>query len=158
MSAWFIGNSEHNIDEKGRLIVPTKFRDQLDPDSDGNAFIATPAPEGCVFLYTRGEWRRMCQAQTRLPKGSQELRQFQRRWHGNAEMLALDKQGRIQIPKKLRDAAELTKEIVLAGCYDRIEVWDRNRWNHLQDEGDPDTFMEQVQEFLSNEPSTPDLS
>lgn len=156
MTVWFMGNSEHTLDDKGRVIIPTKFRDQINPDVDGPGFVATAAPEGCVFLYTPREWRRMCQAQTRLPKGSHELRLFQRLWHGNAEALAHDKQGRMQIPKRLRELAALQKEVVLVGCYDRIELWSKERWEKVQDLAQ-ETYSDQMQEFLTSD-ALPDES
>jgi len=150
MATWFMGNSEHSLDDKGRVIIPSKFRDQVDPDVDGPGFVATQAPEGCVFLYTPREWRHMCQGQTSLPKGSHELRMFQRLWHGNAEQLSLDKQGRVQLPKRLRELAELDKEVVLAGCYDRIELWSKPRWAAMRARAST-TYADQMQAFLTGD-------
>lgn len=150
MTVWFMGNSEHTLDDKGRVIVPSKFREQINPDVDGPGFVATHAPEGCVFLYTPREWRRMCQGQTRLPKGSHELRLFQRLWHGSAEALTHDKQGRMQIPKRLRELAGLSKEVVLVGCYDRIELWSKERWEAVQGLAQ-ETYADQMQEFLTSD-------
>ncbi len=145
---FFMGNSEHNLDDKGRVIVPSKFRDQIVPEVDGDGFIAVEAPEGCLFLYTPLEWQALCRRFALLPKGSPELRSFQRKYHGNAEILSLDKQGRVQVPKRLREHAALSKEVVLAGCFDRIEVWAKSNWQKAQNTAEAG-YGAQMQEFLS---------
>ncbi|MFN0057080.1 MAG: division/cell wall cluster transcriptional repressor MraZ [Planctomycetota bacterium] len=148
MAAAFIGNSAHALDDKGRVIIPSKFRDQLSSDVDGDGFVATPAPEGCLFLYTRTEWARICQDQSALPKGSPALRQWQRLWVANAETLPIDKQGRVLLPESLRRIAKLDRDVVLAGCFDRIEVWTREGWDRAQAEASTN-FPQHTQEFLS---------
>ncbi|MEM7262322.1 MAG: division/cell wall cluster transcriptional repressor MraZ [Planctomycetota bacterium] len=149
---FFMGNSEHNLDDKGRVIVPSKFRDLVDPEADGEGFIVVEGPEGCLFLYTPLEWMKLCRQFSKLPQGSPELRSFQRKWHGNAEHLTLDKQGRVQVPKRLRDHAGLEKEAVLAGCFDRIELWSKPRWDKAQNSAES-TYGAQMQAFLSGEAS-----
>ena len=152
---FFMGNSEHNLDDKGRVIVPSKFRDQIVPEEDGDGFIAVEAPEGCLFLYTPREWQSLCRRFAKLPKGSPELRSFQRKYHGNAEMLSLDKQGRVQIPKRLRGHASLAKEVVLAGCFDRVELWAKSNWLKAQNSAEA-AYGAQMQAFLSGDEPEPE--
>ncbi len=154
MTAWFMGYYEHTLDVKGRIIVPAKLRDQLDLEVDGEEFVATPAPEGCLFLYPKNEWRRMCESQLQFSKGSPQLRMFQRVWHANAELIALDKQGRILLPERLRKMAQIERDLVIAGCYDRIEVWSSDRWTEAQAAARWN-YDAQVQEFLGGV-SSPD--
>ena len=154
MTAWFMGYYEHTLDVKGRIIVPAKLRDQLDPEVNGEEFVATPAPEGCLFLYPKLEWRRMCESQGQFSKGSPQLRMFQRVWHANADLLTLDKQGRLLIPDRLRKMAQIERDLVIAGCYDRVEVWSSERWAEAQAAARWN-YDAQVQEFLGGV-SSPD--
>ena len=147
MPARFIGQYEHSLDEKGRVVLPAKLRDCIDPKVDGKSFVVTPGPEDCLFLYTDAEWDRMCEQMEALPKGSPELRQFQRQWHANAEPVGIDKQGRILVPERQRSLVKIQKEIVFAGCQDRIEVWAKAAWDANQASARA-SFTSQVQEFL----------
>ncbi len=151
MTAWFMGWYEHTLDIKGRIIVPAKLREQIDPEVDGENFVATPAPEGCLFLYPVNEWKKICQAQLSYPKGSPQLRQFQRVWHANAERLSVDKQGRILLPERLRKMAKIERDLIIAGCYDRIEVWSSAMWEEAQTTARWN-YDAQVQEFLGAGP------
>ncbi len=149
MTAFFMGCYEHSLDAKGRLIVPSKLRDQIDPAEDGDGFVATPGFEECLFLYTTNEWRRICQAQMAHPKGSEQLRKFQRILFADAEPLSPDKQGRVLLPERLRRQAGIDREIVLAGCYDRIEIWARGKWEVEQGIARR-SYAEQAEQFLGS--------
>ena len=129
MTARFNGSSEHNLDDKGRVILPSKFREKIDPTVDGESLFATQAPEKCVILYTETEWNRIDAKQRSLPRGVGNMRRFQRLFHGQAEELTCDKQGRIQLPKRLREHARMQKEVIFIGCSDRIEIWSREEWD-----------------------------
>ncbi len=142
-----MGHSEHSLDDKGRVIIPSKFRDAIDSAQDGTGFVITPAPEQCLFLYTPAEWSRICDAQRKLPKGSPEYRQFQRLWYANAEQGALDKQGRLLLPERLRSLVNIEGEIVIAGCYDRLEIWAKPAWESAQSAA-RGSYASQVQAFL----------
>lgn len=153
MPARFMGQFEHSLDDKGRVIVPSKLREQVRPLEDGEGFVATHAPEGCLFLYTPREWEGISARMARLPKGSTDLRRFQRSWFSNAEQLTLDRQGRILIPERLRSKVGIDKELVLAGCYDRIEVWGKETW---ESQANDENYEEQLQQFLGAEEESGD--
>ena len=157
MRALFMGEFEHTLDDKGRVIVPAKLRDQIRPLEDGEGFIATHAPENCLYLYTPREWEGICQRLAKLPKGTPGLRQFQRRFYSRAEQLTLDRQGRILIPERLRNKVGIDRDLVLAGCQDRIEVWSKAAWTGQVD--DDVSYEEQYQTFLGaeEEPVAPTL-
>ena len=112
MAARFIGQYEHTLDDKGRVVLPAKLRDRVNPDIDGDGFVVTPGPELCLFLYTDNEWERICDEQEALPAGDAELRQFQRQWYANAEPISVDKQGRILLSERQRSLVSIEKEIV----------------------------------------------
>ncbi len=153
MPARFMGQFEHSLDEKGRVIVPSKLRDEVRPSEDGEGFIATQAPEGCLYLYTPREWERISSDLDQLRRGSARLRKFQRRWYSGAERLPLDRQGRILLPERLRSNAGIQRELVLAGCYDRIEIWAKDSWD-VQSREDDD-FEDQLERFLGGIPEDP---
>jgi MraZ protein len=141
-----MGQFEHSLDDKGRVIVPAKLRDEVRPSEDGEGFIATHAPEGCLYLYTVSEWGRISSDMEKLPRGSTQLRRFQRRWYSGAERLPLDRQGRILLPERLRGKAGIQRELVLAGCYDRIEIWSKAAWESQEQQ--EDDYEGQVEQFL----------
>lgn len=125
--AMFMGEYDHSIDAKGRIIVPAKLREAL-----GEEFIATKGLEGCLFLYPNSEWESFCATLQALPSNKQ-ARTLQRHFMSKAMEIAIDKQGRILIPAKLREHAELTKNVVFVGNCNRVEVWDKDRWDEAND-------------------------
>lgn len=118
----FMGEYNHGIDAKGRIIVPAKFRESL-----GEEFVVTMGLDGCLFVYPKEEWNRFVTDLKSLP-GSKEARQLQRYFMAGAASCEVDKQGRILIPQKLREHADLEKEIVFVGVMNKIEIWSRERW------------------------------
>ncbi|MBE5899908.1 MAG: division/cell wall cluster transcriptional repressor MraZ [Lachnospiraceae bacterium] len=120
----FIGEFEHNIDDKGRLIMPAKFREEL-----GNEFVVTKGLDGCLFVYTLKEWSNIEEKMHEKPMTTREARKFMRFFFAGAANCEVDKQGRILLPQNLRDHAGLTKEVVLAGVSSRIEIWSKDKWN-----------------------------
>lgn len=154
MPARFIGFYPHTLDEKGRVIVPRKFRDEIRDSETGHGLVITKAPEPCLFLYTLNQWDALSQGQESLNKGSRDLWKFQRWFHATAEHLTPDKQGRVLIPERLRALAGIEREIVLAGCYDRIEVWSKAGWEKAQEEA-WDTYGNSTDVFLSGGTPTP---
>ena len=119
----FMGEYNHGLDAKGRIIVPAKFRESL-----GNEFVVTMGLDGCLFVYPNDEWSRFVNDLKALP-GSKEARQLQRYFMAGAVSCEVDKQGRILIPQKLREHAGLEKEIVFVGVVNKIEVWSKERWD-----------------------------
>jgi len=118
----FTGEYEHSIDTKGRIIVPAKYREDL-----GEEFTVTLGLDGCLFVYPKTEWESFVEKLKNLP-GSKEGRQLQRYFLAGAATCEMDKQGRILIPQKLRDAAGLTRDIVFVGVITKLEIWSKERW------------------------------
>ena len=117
----FTGKYIHSIDNKGRLIIPAKFREQL-----GDTFWVTCGLDGCLFAYDDAEWNLFAKSLSELQMGKFDNRKIERYFLGNAINVEVDKQGRILIPSQLRDTASLTKDVVLLGLGNRIEVWDKD--------------------------------
>ncbi|WP_225744337.1 division/cell wall cluster transcriptional repressor MraZ [Marinilactibacillus sp. Marseille-P9653] len=118
-----LGEFKHNIDAKGRLIVPAKFREDL-----GEYFIVTRGLDGCLFGYPQKEWEALEQKLKLLPLAKKESRAFTRFLYSAATECTLDKQGRINIPQTLRDHAKLEKSCFVIGVSDRIEIWSEEKW------------------------------
>ncbi|MBR6307053.1 MAG: division/cell wall cluster transcriptional repressor MraZ [Lachnospiraceae bacterium] len=119
----FKGEFYHTIDEKGRLIVPVKFREGL-----GNEFVITRGLDGCLFGYNNSEWQVFEEKLRALPLTNKDARQFQRFMLAGAASVEIDKQGRILIPQVLRTFAGLDKDVVLIGVAGRIEIWDKDKY------------------------------
>lgn len=119
----FMGEYNHTIDAKGRLIIPSRFREQL-----GEEFVVTAGLDGCLFVYANEEWKSFEEKLRALPVSNPEARKFSRFFLASASLCEVDRQGRILIPAKLRAMAGLEKEVVLAGVGSRIEIWDKERW------------------------------
>ena len=118
------GEFNHNIDAKGRLIIPSKFREIL-----GEDYVITKGLDGCLFLYSVTEWKRFEDKLRTLPLVNKDARVFKRFFLGSAVDGSIDKQGRILVPSALRDFAGLEKEIVLVGVLDKIEIWNKAEWD-----------------------------
>ena len=122
----FRGSSSHTIDAKGRIIIPTRFRDVI--KADGENGIMLSRMDGCIFAYTLDEWRGIEARILSMSEQSEGMRRFRRVFIGGAFECPLDKQGRVLIPPSLRQYADLEKEIVLVGVLNRFEIWSRERW------------------------------
>jgi len=119
----FRGSSFHNLDAKGRLIIPARFRDVLkDSDVDG---LMVSKMDGALMCYTLEEWSKVEQRILNMAVKSENMRRFRRIFIGGAFECTLDKQGRILIPPSLRQYAGLNKEVVLVGVLDHFEIWAR---------------------------------
>lgn len=116
----FMGQFEHTIDTKGRTIVPVKYREEL-----GEEFVVTWGADGCLYLYPQAEWQEFVEKLQKLPS-SQNTRKIQRQFLAMAQEVALDKQGRILIPARLRTSANLEKDLVFIGMMNRVEIWDKS--------------------------------
>ena len=119
----FFGEYEHNIDDKGRVIMPAKFREDL-----GMVFYVTKGLNNCLFVYPKEAWEKRIEELGRLGDTQEQVRRFKRIFFSNASQNVLDKQGRVVITPKLRQEASLTKEIVFIGVNDHIEIWDAKNW------------------------------
>lgn len=115
----FMGQYEHSIDTKGRIIIPAKYREDL-----GESFVVTRGLDGCLFLYPQADWQEFVEKLQSLPS-NQNTRKIQRQFLSKAMEVTLDKQGRILIPALLRKLAKLEKEVVFVGMMNRVEIWDK---------------------------------
>ena len=120
----FIGEYSHNLDSKGRLAVPAKFRAML----KGGA-VVTRGLDNCLFLYPKKQWGELAEKLSKLPISQAKARAFSRLMLAGAMDVDFDNQGRITLPEYLRSFAVLKKKVVIAGLYDRLEIWDRQKWN-----------------------------
>ncbi|MDO4903340.1 MAG: division/cell wall cluster transcriptional repressor MraZ [Limosilactobacillus sp.] len=119
-----MGEYNHVIDAKGRLIIPAKFRGQL-----GEKFVITRGLDGCLFGYPQEEWRVLEEKLSSLPLTKRDARAFVRFLYSAATECELDKQGRVNIPAVLRNHASLTKDCVIIGVSNRFEIWSADRWS-----------------------------
>lgn len=127
----FMGEFKHNIDTKGRLIMPSKFREEL-----GEKFVVTRGMDGCLFGYPQDEWAVMEQKLKDMPLAKKETRAFVRFFYSAATECEIDKQGRINLPVPLRNHAELEKNCVVIGVSSRIEIWSEKRWSAFSEEAE----------------------
>lgn len=118
-----IGEYHHNLDDKGRLAVPKKFHSVLEKGA-----VVTRGLDNCLFLYTYEEWQKLAEKLVNLPFAQANTRAFARLMLAGAMDVSLDKQGRIVLPEYLRTFAGLNKSVVVAGLYNRLELWDQEKW------------------------------
>lgn len=135
----FMGEYNHTIDAKGRVIVPSKFRETL-----GEEFVVTKGLDGCLFVYDNNEWTAFEEKLKSLPITNKDARAFVRFFLSGAASVEVDKQGRILLPGSLRDFAELQKDVVLIGVGSRIEIWSRERWEGAATFEDMDEIAEHM--------------
>lgn len=138
----FMGEYNHTIDAKGRLIVPSKFRETL-----GDTFVVTKGLDGCLFVYDNEEWGIFEEKLKSLPITNKEARQFVRFFLAGAAEVEVDKQGRILVPNVLREFAELNKDVVLIGMASRIEIWSKERFEGMTAYEDMDEIAEHMAEL-----------
>ena len=131
----FMGEYNHIIDAKGRLIIPSKFRELL-----GEEFVLTKGLDGCLSIYPMDEWKA-------LPLTNKSARAFSRFFVAGATMCQLDKQGRILVPATLREFAGLEKDVVLTGNITRIEIWSKEKWIENSNYDNMDSIAEEMQEM-----------
>ncbi len=138
----FMGEFHHNIDEKGRIIIPARFREGL-----GDAFVVTKGLDQCLFVYPRHEWDVLTEKLRQLPFTRSETRAFTRFFFSGAAETGCDSQGRTVIPPNLREYAELLKEAVIIGVGNRIEIWSQPSWNDMR--SDAEENYEELAEKLN---------
>ena len=130
----FLGEYRHNLDEKNRLAVPSKFRQDLK-----GGLIVTKGLDNCLFVYPKKQWNEWAEKLSKLPISQAKSRAFLRMMLGGAMEMTLDKQGRIVIPDYLVEYGKLSKQIVLAGLYDRIELWNAEEWKKYKSKTEKDS-------------------
>lgn len=135
----FMGEYNHSIDTKGRLIIPSKFREEL-----GDEFVVTKGLDGCLFVFPNSEWQAFEEKLKKLPLTNKSARQFVRFFVAGATPCELDKQGRILLPQTLREFAGLEKDVVLTGMLNRVEIWSKAQWLANNSYDDMDDIAEQM--------------
>ncbi|AGK97738.1 MAG: division/cell wall cluster transcriptional repressor MraZ [Clostridium sp.] len=140
----FIGEYQHAIDSKNRIIIPSKFREEL-----GDAFILTKGLDGCLYAYTMEEWKLLESKLKKLPLTNRNARAFVRFFFSGANEVTVDKQGRSLVPQNLLEYASINKEIVSIGVSTRIEIWSKEKWKEYNESDiDMDGIAEQMSELL----------
>ena len=129
MDNMLIGEYHHNLDEKGRLIIPSKFREEI-----GNSFIVTRGLDGCLFVYSLVEWEKIIAKLKKLPFTKKDARTFTRFFLSAATVCEFDRQGRINLVNSLISYAGIKKECVIIGVNDRLEIWALDKFNNLMEE------------------------
>ncbi|MFA6553310.1 MAG: division/cell wall cluster transcriptional repressor MraZ [Patescibacteria group bacterium] len=119
----FIGEYQHSIDDKGRLAIPIKFRAELEKGA-----VVTRGLDNCLFLYTQTDWKQLADKLAKLPISKANTRAFARLMLAGAMDCEIDKQGRVILPDYLRKYAGVKKNVVVAGLYNRLEIWDEAAW------------------------------
>lgn len=130
----FIGEYSHNLDEKGRLAIPVKFRKDFVKGA-----VVTRGLDNCLFVYIKSEWQKLAEKLATLPISKANTRAFSRLMLAGAMDVELDKQGRIILPEYLRAFASINKKTVVAGLYNRLEIWDETKWNSYKKNTEKDS-------------------
>jgi len=127
----FLGEYQHALDDKGRVVLPRKFRDDLD---DG--CVITKGQEHCIYVFTMDRWQDEMKKVSKLPRTDRRSRNFSRSFFAGASDQKLDRQGRIAIPEHLRTYASLDKDVTVVGVADYIEIWSTSVWENVAAEAD----------------------
>jgi MraZ protein len=143
----FRGSSFHTIDDKGRIIIPARFRDVI--KASGTDGVMVTRMDGCLFAYTFDEWRRIEARIQALAEKSASLRRFRRVFIGGAFECYCDKQERILIPPSLREYAAFARELVLVGVLDHFEIWARENWDTENQNLESDMQKEDVRNEIA---------
>ncbi|GJM81340.1 cell division protein MraZ [compost metagenome] len=138
----FMGEFQHSIDDKGRIIIPAKFRDLL-----GSSFVVTRGLDQCLFVYPMQEWEVLEQKLKALPLMKSDARAFTRFFFSGATECEWDKQGRVNLPGSLRQYAKLEKDCVVLGVSNRVEIWSKDTWEQYFQQSE-DTFNEIAEKLV----------
>ncbi len=138
-----MGEFAHNIDRKGRLIMPAKFREEL-----GERVVVNRGLDGCLYVYTLDQWQIVYEKLSMLPTTKKDARKYQRLMLSKASECDLDGQGRILIPANLVSLAELEKECMIVGVANHIEIWAKHKWERMEEE--EEGSFEEIAESLSD--------
>ncbi|MDD5032639.1 MAG: division/cell wall cluster transcriptional repressor MraZ [Candidatus Pacebacteria bacterium] len=138
-----IGEFKHNIDEKKRVAIPSKFRKEL-----GKTAVITRGLDKCLFVYPVKEWEKVAEKLSSLPMGQSDNRNYARLFLAGASDVSLDSLGRILVPDYLKSFAGLKEKVVIAGVYKKLEIWDEEAWENYKNriEKDTDALAEKLGE------------
>lgn len=139
-----LGEYHHNIDDKGRLVIPTKYREEL-----GDTFVIARGIEKCLYVYSTSEWEKLVSKLNTLPFTKKDARTFTRSFFSGATVCEFDKSGRINITSPLVSYAGLEKECVIIGVNDRLEIWNEDAFNNFMNENSEQ--LEEIAEHLFEE-------
>lgn len=140
VTTMLIGEYEHSLDAKGRLILPAKLREDI-----GDKFIVTKGLDGCLFAFSVSEWQNFEQKLRTLPISNKDARAFSRFFFAGAIECEIDKQGRFLISSNLREFAELIKDVVIVGMDSRLEIWSKEKWQKCDDDISADEIAEKME-------------
>jgi len=138
-----MGQYEHTIDAKGRVIIPAKFREEL-----GEKFVLTKGLDNCLFVYSLEEWKNIEAKLKTLPLTKKDARAFTRFFLAGAVECEIDKQGRILIPGNLREHAKIEKDVIFIGVSTRVEIWSKEVWKEYSN--NTDVSFEEIAEHLDD--------
>lgn len=138
----FYGEYKHTLDVKGRVIIPSKFREGL-----GDKFILTKGLDDCLFAYSSDEWKNLEVKLKTLPFTDKDVRAFIRFFFAGAAECEVDKQGRVLVPQNLREYSKLDKDVCIIGVSTRVEVWDKDRWENYN--SDDNMTADKIAEKMS---------
>lgn len=138
----FMGEFNHSVDEKGRLIMPAKFREGL-----GLNFVITKGLDNCLFVYPKPEWQNLEVKLKSLPVTNTSARAFSRFFFSGATEAELDKQGRVLLPPNLREYAKLDRDLVVIGVSNRVEIWSKAEWERYSQQAD-ESFEEIAEKIV----------
>jgi MraZ protein len=143
----FRGSSTHTIDAKGRIIIPSRFRNVI--EAGGGDTVMITRMDRCLYAYSASEWNKILDRIKDLAEKSDAMRRFRRVFVGGAFDCNCDKQNRVLIPPTLREYAELAKDIVLVGVLDHFEIWSRDNWEKENEAMEKDMLKEEVRNEIS---------
>lgn len=134
-----IGEYQYTVDAKGRLFIPVKFREDL-----GESFVVTKGLDDCLFVYSEEQWNKLLEKINALPMSQRDIRRF---FLAGATQVDLDKQGRILLPQNLREHAKLERDVVIIGVSERVEIWDKERWENAVNTLTSEAVAEKMEEL-----------
>ncbi len=140
----FLGEYSHSVDDKGRVVMPSKFRNEL-----GGGLVITKGQERCLYVFPYERWDAEAEKVLALPRTNRKARHYARAFFASASNQKLDRAGRCQIPENLRTYAGLGKDVTVIGVADRVEIWDPESWTAAEQEGDE--YYADIEEAMSGE-------
>ncbi len=138
----FVGTYQHTVDEKGRVVLPKKFRDDL-----AYGCVVTKGQDRCLYVFGNDRWEEEVSRVNQLARTDRRARNFARAFFAGADQQIPDRQGRIQLSQNLRDYAGLSKDVTVVGIADRVEIWHTEAWERIEDEADG--YYSDIEEALS---------
>jgi len=145
----FYGEHEHTIDKKGRLIIPSKFREAF-KEYDVEEFYITRGLDKCLFMFTESEWKTQESKFRSISFTKSEARRFNRMYFAGASQIECDKQGRILIPRYLKDYAAIKRDVMIIGVSSRIEIWSKEAWSSYYDNS-KESFEDIAEKLMTEE-------